>query len=113
MIRQMYEDPSNRPPIPHAESDEEDSEPESFVHMWNRTQAVDPVTQKDYWDQAIGSSYYNPVYGGMQSGGASFSEMHLWEHKGKSLILECHMEILMHLEVLVLLVVILLVDSLG
>ena len=74
MIRQMYEDPSNRPPIPHAESDEEDSEPESFVHMWNRTQAVDPVTQKDYWDQAIGSSYYNPVYGGMQSGGASFSE---------------------------------------
>ena len=47
MIRQMYEDPSNRP-IPHAESDEEDSELESFAHMWNRTQAVDPVTQKDY-----------------------------------------------------------------
>jgi hypothetical protein len=52
MIRLMYENPSptNRPPMPHAPSDEEESEPETFESIWERSQQVDPATNKDYWD---------------------------------------------------------------
>ncbi|RLN13652.1 hypothetical protein C2845_PM09G15480 [Panicum miliaceum] len=34
MLRHIYKSPTNRPLIPRAESDEEDSEAESFTHMW-------------------------------------------------------------------------------
>lgn len=84
MIRQMYEDPSNRPPIPHAVSNEEESEPEGFDILWERFQQVDLVTQNDYWDRAIRNSYYNPIYAGMQSGGASYSEMPFMSTQGQS-----------------------------
>jgi len=80
----MYEDPSNRPSILCAMSDEEESEPEGFNNLWERSQQVDPVTENDYWDRAIGNSYYNPIYGGMQSGGASYSEMPLMGTQGQS-----------------------------
>jgi hypothetical protein len=48
MIRLMYENPSptNGPPMPHASSDEEESEPETFKSIWE--QQVDPATNKDY-----------------------------------------------------------------
>jgi hypothetical protein len=50
MIRLMYENPSptNRPPMPHAPSNEEESEPETFESIWERSQQVDPATNKDY-----------------------------------------------------------------
>jgi hypothetical protein len=50
MLRHMYENPSptNRPPIPHAPSDEEESESETFESIWERSQQVDPETNKDY-----------------------------------------------------------------
>jgi hypothetical protein len=69
MLRHMYENPSptNRPPIPHAPSDEEESEPETFESIWERSQQVDPATNKDYWDRAYGNSYYNPTFGGVYS----------------------------------------------
>jgi hypothetical protein len=59
MIRLMYETPSptNRPPMPHAPSDEEESESETFEGIWERSQQVDPATNKDYWDRAYGNSY--------------------------------------------------------
>jgi hypothetical protein len=76
MIRLMYENPSptNRPPIPHAPSDEEESEPETFESIWERSQQVDPATNKDYWDRAYGNSYYNPTFGGVYSARSSYSE---------------------------------------
>jgi hypothetical protein len=76
MIRLMYENPSptNSPPIPHASSDEEESEPETFESIWERSQHVDPATNKDYWDRAYGNSYYNPTFGGVYSARSSSSE---------------------------------------
>jgi hypothetical protein len=69
MIRLMYENPSptNRPPMPHAPSDAEESEPETFESIWERSQQVDPTTNKDYWDRAYGNSYYNSTFGGVYS----------------------------------------------
>jgi hypothetical protein len=77
MIRLMYENPSptNRPPIPHAPSDEEESEPETFESIWERSQQVDSATNKDYWDGAYGNSYYNPTFGGVYSARSSYSEV--------------------------------------
>jgi hypothetical protein len=74
VIRLMYENPSptNRPPIPHAPSDEEESEPETFESIWERSQQVDPATNKDYWDRAYGNSYYNPTFGGVYSARSSY-----------------------------------------
>jgi hypothetical protein len=77
MIRLVYENPSptNRPPIPHAPSDEEESEPETFESIWERSQQVDLATNKDYWDRAYGNSYYNPTFGGVYSARSSYSEV--------------------------------------
>jgi hypothetical protein len=77
MIRLMYENPSptNRPPIPHAPSDEEESELETFESIWERSQQVDPTTNKDYWDRAYGNSNYNPTFGGVYSARSSYSEV--------------------------------------
>jgi hypothetical protein len=77
MIRLMYEKPSptNRPPMPHAPSDEEDSEPETFESIWDKSQQVDLVTNKDYWDRAYGNTYYNPTFGGMYSARSSYLEV--------------------------------------
>jgi hypothetical protein len=46
----MYENPSptNRPPIPRAPSDDEDSELETFESIRDKSQQVDPATNKDY-----------------------------------------------------------------
>jgi hypothetical protein len=76
MIRLMYENPSptNRPPMPHAPSGEEESELETFESIWERSQQVDPATNKDYWDRAYGNSYYNPTFGGVYSARSSYSE---------------------------------------
>jgi hypothetical protein len=77
MIRLVYENPSptNRPPIPLAPSDDEDSEPETFDTIWDKSQQVDPATNKDYWDKAYGNTYYNPTFGGMYSARSSYSEV--------------------------------------
>jgi hypothetical protein len=64
-----------RPPMPHAPSDEEESEPETFESIWERSQQVDPATNKDYWDRAYGNSYYNPTFGGVYSARSSYSEV--------------------------------------
>jgi hypothetical protein len=76
MIRFMYEKPppTNRPPVPSAPSDDEDSEPETFERIWEKSQQVDPATIKYYWDGAYGNSYYNLTFGGMYSARTSYSE---------------------------------------
>jgi hypothetical protein len=73
----MYENPSptNRPPMPHAPSDEEDSEPGTFESIWEKSQQVDPRTNKDYGDKAYGNTYYNSTFGGMYSARSSYSEV--------------------------------------
>jgi hypothetical protein len=85
MIRLMYENPSptNRPPMPHAPSDEEDSEPETFESIWDKSQQVDPVTNKDYWDRAYGNMYYNPTFVGMYIARYSYSEVPLMGTQGQ------------------------------
>jgi hypothetical protein len=85
MIRLMYENPppTNRPPMPHAPSDEEDSEPETFESIWERSQQVDPATNKDYWDRAYGNTYYNPTFGGMYSARSSYSEVPFMSTQGQ------------------------------
>jgi hypothetical protein len=101
MIRLMYENPSptNRPPMPHAPSDEEESEPETFESIWEISQQVDPATNKDYWDKAYGSSYYNPTFGGVYSARSSYSGFLSWAHKAKAHPPACLPWILMHKEV--------------
>jgi hypothetical protein len=106
MIRLMYENPSptNRPPMPHAPSDEEDSEPENFESIWERLQQVDLATNKDYSDRANGNTYYNPTFGGMYSLDLHIQRFLSWAHKGKEHPLACLRWILMHKEVQALLV---------
>jgi hypothetical protein len=76
MMRLLYENPSptNRPPMPHAPSNEEDSELETFESIWDKSKQVDPATNKDYWDRAYGNTYYNPTFEGMYSARSSYSE---------------------------------------
>jgi hypothetical protein len=85
MIRLMYENPSptNRPPMPHAPFDEEDSEPKTFESIWERSQQVDPATNKDYWDRACRNTYYNPTFGGMYNARSSYSEVPLMDTQGQ------------------------------
>jgi hypothetical protein len=85
MIRLMYENPSptNRNLIPHAPSDDEDSKSETFESIWDKSQQVDPTTNKDYWDRAYGNTYYNPTFGGMYSARSSYSEVPFMGTQGK------------------------------
>jgi hypothetical protein len=60
--------------MPHAPSNEEDSELETFESIWDKSKQVDPATNKDYWDRAYGNTYYNPTFEGMYSARSSYSE---------------------------------------
>jgi hypothetical protein len=106
MIRLMYENPSptNRPPMPQAPSDEEESELETFEGIWERSQQVDPATNKDYWDRAYGNSYYNPTFGGVIVLDRLIQRFLSWAQKAKEHPLACLPWILMHKEVQALLV---------
>jgi hypothetical protein len=90
--------------MPHAPSDEEESEPETFESIWERSQQVDPATNKDYWDRSYGNSYYNPTFGGCIVLDHHTQRFLSWAHKAKALPLACLPWILMHKEVQALLV---------
>jgi hypothetical protein len=46
-----------------------------FESIWDKSQQVDPATNKDYWDRAYGNTYYNPAFGGVYSARSSYSEI--------------------------------------
>jgi hypothetical protein len=115
MIRLMYENPSptNRPPIPHAPSDDDDSEPETFESIWDKSQQVDPATKKDYWIEPMETHItIQPLEE------CIVLDLHIqrflsWAHKGKPHPLACLKWILMHKEVQVLPVDTTMVDYLA
>jgi hypothetical protein len=73
-----------------------------FESIWDKSQQVDPATNKDYWDRAYGNTYYNPAFGGVYSARSSYSEIPFMGTQDNAHPLGCLPWILMHKEVQVL-----------
>jgi hypothetical protein len=107
MIRLMYENPSptNRLPMPHAPSDEEDSEPETFESIWDnklirqptRIIGIEPM-ETHITIQPLEECIVLDLL---------IQRFLSWAHKAKAHPLACLPWILMHKEVQVLQVILL------